>query len=169
MSMFNYNEHKRVGDQWYGVPFYSGINGYKLYLRVDANGEGSSKGTHVSVYVEIMRGENDEMLQWPFNGEITIELLNWREDKRHVEKIIDHYNAPIDCRTRVTEGKRALPFGYDFISFAICTTVPTISPNIYITTHYVSECLKLSYIQVIKHIVYYITLHTRTCIHIDSL
>ena len=116
--MYNYNEHKRVGDQWFSVPFYSGIDGYKLYVCVDADGYDTYKGTHVSVYVGIMEGENDERLQWPFNGEITIELLNWREDKGHVEKIIDHYNAPIDCRTRVTEGQRALPRGYDFISFA---------------------------------------------------
>ena len=116
--MYNYNEHKRVGDQWFSVPFYSGIDGYKLYVCVDADGYDTYKGTHVSVYVGIMEGENDERLQWPFNGEITIELLNWREDKGHVEKIIDHYNAPIDHRTRVTEGQRALPRGYDFISFA---------------------------------------------------
>ena len=116
--MFNYNEHKRVDDIWYSVPFYSGIDGYKLYLRVDADGYDTYKGTHVSVYAGITKGENDERLQWPFNGEITIELLNWREDKGHVEKIIDHYNAQIDRRRRVTEGERALPRGYDFISFA---------------------------------------------------
>ena len=119
VSMFNYNEHKRVDDDWHSVPFYSGIDGYKLYLRVDADGYDTYKGTHVSVYAGITKGENDERLQWPFNGEITIELLNWREDKGHVEKIIDHYNAPIDRRKRVTDAGRADPRGHpDFISFA---------------------------------------------------
>ena len=38
-----------------------------------------------------MKGENDAMLQWPFKGDVTIQLLNWREDKGHVEKTV-HFN-----------------------------------------------------------------------------
>ena len=48
-----------------------------------------------------MKGEYDENLEWPFNSEITIQLLNWRDNKGHVEKIIGHYNAPIESRNRV--------------------------------------------------------------------
>ena len=107
IKMFNYNEHKRVGDQWYSVPFYSTTNGYKLQVRVDANGWGAGKDTHLSVGVCLMKGEYDESLQWPLNSEITIQLLNWREDKGHVETIIGHYNAPIAGRTRVIDGERA--------------------------------------------------------------
>ena len=102
--MYNYNEHKRVGDMWYSVPFYSTTNGYKLQLCVDANGLASGKDTHLSVGVHLMKGEYDETLNWPLNSEITIQLLNWREDKAHVETIVDHYNAPIAARTRVVDG-----------------------------------------------------------------
>ena len=105
--MFNYNEHKRVDDDWYSVPFYSTTNGYKLQLRVDANGFASGKDTHLSVGVRLMKGENDQNLMWPLNSEITIQLLNWREDKGHVETIVPHYNAPIAARTRVMDGERA--------------------------------------------------------------
>ena len=101
--MYNYNEHKRVGDQWYSVPFYSTTNGYKLLLEVHANGFASGKDTHLSVGVRLMKGEYDETLNWPLNSEITIQLLNWREDKAHVETIVDHYNAPIAYRTRVID------------------------------------------------------------------
>ena len=65
-----------------------------------------------------MKGEYDESLKWPFNSEITLQLLNWREDKGHVEKTIDHYNAPLEYRTRVTLEDKA-PGGQgkpDFIS-----------------------------------------------------
>ena len=106
--MFNYNEHKRVGDEWFSVPFYSTTNGYKLQLHVDANGFASGKDTHLSVGVHLMKGEYDESLNWPLNSEITVELLNWREDKGHVETIIDHYNAPIAYRTRVIDAKAAI-------------------------------------------------------------
>ena len=104
--MFNYNEHKRVGDEWFSVPFYSTTNGYKLRLEVDANGWGSGKDTHLSVGVHLMKGEYDETLNWPLNSEITIQLLNWREDKAHVETIVDHYNARIAYRTRVVDGEQ---------------------------------------------------------------
>ena len=106
-TIFNYKEHKRVGDQWYSVPFYSTANGYKLQLQVRANGIGSGKDTHISVGVGLRKGENDESLNWPLNSEITIQLLNWREDKGHVDTIIDHYNAPIAYRTRAIDGETA--------------------------------------------------------------
>ena len=43
--------------------------------------EGS--GTHLSVYAQLMRGEYDNELEWPFEGDIRVELLNWRADKNH--------------------------------------------------------------------------------------
>ena len=103
--MYNYNEHKRVGDEWCSVPFYSTTNGYKLQLCITANGFESGKNTHLSVGVRLMKGEYDESLKWPLNSEITIQLLNWREDKGHVETIIDHYNLSIASRTRVIDGQ----------------------------------------------------------------
>ena len=117
--MFNFSEHMQVSDEWISQPFYSRRYGYKLYLRVDAGGYDSYKGTHVSVSVGLMKGEYDENLKWPFNSEITIQLLNWRDDKGHVEKIIGHYNAPIESRTRVIDGERAHALGkLGFISSA---------------------------------------------------
>ena len=104
--MFNFSEHKRVSDEWYSTPFYTGPDGYKLKLRVDASGSG--KGTHVSVYVCLMKGEYDQVLTWPFKCDITIQVINWREDKGHVEKTV-HFNDSIDIkhRERVMEGDTA--------------------------------------------------------------
>ena len=126
--MFNYNEHKRVGDEWYSVPFYAETNGYKLQLEVDANGWGSGQDTHVSVGVRLMKGENDENLKWPLNSEITIQLLNWREDKGHVENIINHYNAPIAAHTRVMDGETA-PGGMSRAQFIPHSSLPYNADN----------------------------------------
>ena len=41
------------------------------------------------------------------NGEITLQLLTWREDKGHLEKTIEHYKTPIERSTRVTRGNAA--------------------------------------------------------------
>ena len=39
----------------------------------------------------LMRGEFDNLLKWPFRGDITIQLLNQQQDKEHYEETI-HFN-----------------------------------------------------------------------------
>ena len=117
LSLHNFSEHKRVGDEWWNKPFYTGPDEYKLMLRVDANGSGSGKGTHVSVYVYLMKGENDDILTWPFKCDITIRLINWREDKGHVEKTVPfNVSTDIESRKRVMEGDIA-PSGLGYPQF----------------------------------------------------
>ncbi len=60
--MDNFEQHKRDDDSWFSPPVYTHPQGYKICLRVDANGS----GTHVSVGVHFMRGEFDDSLKWPF-------------------------------------------------------------------------------------------------------
>ena len=64
---------------------------------------GSGKGSHLSIYARIMKGQHDDHLQWPFTGTIIIELLNWLEDKGHYKMTlsIDTNNDFV----RVTEGE----------------------------------------------------------------
>ena len=44
--MTGYSKHKQSADSWFSRPFYTGPGGYKLCLRVEANGFGSGAGTH---------------------------------------------------------------------------------------------------------------------------
>ena len=74
--MDDFEEYKKNDDIWYSPPFYSHLGGYKMCLKVYANGNGEGKGTHVSVFVCLMRGEFDDDLKWPFSAYITIELKN---------------------------------------------------------------------------------------------
>ena len=78
ITMTNFAAHKKDNDQWHSAPFFSHRGGYRMCLRVDANGFGAGKGTHVSMYVHLMEGEFDDRLQWPFRGTVTVELLNQR-------------------------------------------------------------------------------------------
>ena len=78
--MYNFSEHKRVGDAWMSESLYTKPCGYKLGLQVISSGGSYGTGTHVGVCVYLKKGEYDESLKWPFNGEITLQLLNWRED-----------------------------------------------------------------------------------------
>ena len=85
--MDDFEEHRTKDKYWYSPPFYSHVGGYKMCLRVDANGLCNGKGTHVSVFVYIMRGEFDDRLQWPFHGAVTIQLK--RKDPPNYQWTID--------------------------------------------------------------------------------
>ena len=63
-------------------PFYTS-HGYHMALQVNADGEGSGKGTHISVYAPIRQGEYDRQVKWPLLGSITFTLLNQLEDRNH--------------------------------------------------------------------------------------
>ena len=111
MVMTDFEEHRKAADIWFSPPFYSHIGGYKMCLRVYANGCGNGKGTHVSVFVHLMRGEYDDQLKWPFRGDITIQLLNQRRDGGHREltlpvddKTGDEYAGRVVGQERTTSG-----------------------------------------------------------------
>ena len=79
-----------------------------MTLAVYPNGLGLDKGSHVSVYIYLMKGDNDNVLLFPFSGNIIIKLLNWTEDNGHVEEIVQFSEStPLVHRQRVTDGERA--------------------------------------------------------------
>ena len=107
-AMTNYTKHKLSGDSWYSPPFYTGPGGYKVQLRVDADGSSTAKGTHLSVCVYLMKGENDDCLGWPFKGSVTVKLLNWMEDRNHLEHTFSTTSAAdLQSFSRVSSGVRA--------------------------------------------------------------
>ena len=79
----DFSEKKEANEVWYSSPFYTHNRGYKFRLYVYPNSDGIGSGTHLSVYAQRMRGEYDNELEWPFEGDIRVELLNWRADKNH--------------------------------------------------------------------------------------
>ncbi|XP_055519542.1 TNF receptor-associated factor 3-like [Leucoraja erinacea] len=68
----------------YSQPFYTSSFGYKMCARVYLNGDGMGKGTHMSVFFVVMRGEYDSLLPWPFRQKVTFMLLDQGMGKGHV-------------------------------------------------------------------------------------
>ncbi|KAL5487184.1 hypothetical protein EMCRGX_G019757 [Ephydatia muelleri] len=60
----------------FSLPFYTSRYGHKLCLRLYILGDGIGKGTHMSLFFVVMRGEFDNILQWPFTHKVTFRLLN---------------------------------------------------------------------------------------------
>ena len=69
-----FEKQKKSNESWFSPPFYTHLGGYRICLSVDTNGYGDGKGTHVSVFVCLMRGEFDDLLKWPFRADVTILL-----------------------------------------------------------------------------------------------
>ena len=68
----------------YSAPFYTSRFGYKLCLRMYMDGDGSGKGTHLSFFLTIIKGEYDALLPWPFSQMVTLMLLDQGIGKNHV-------------------------------------------------------------------------------------
>ncbi|XP_023556966.1 TNF receptor-associated factor 5 isoform X2 [Octodon degus] len=68
----------------FSQPFYTSRCGYRLCARAYLNGDGSGKGTHLSLYFVVMRGEFDSLLQWPFRQRVTLMLLDQSGKKNHI-------------------------------------------------------------------------------------
>ncbi|XP_056410599.1 TNF receptor-associated factor 1-like [Hyla sarda] len=71
----------------YSPAFYTARYGYKVCLRIYLNGDGAGKGTHISLFFAIMRGEYDVLLSWPFRHKVTFMLL----DQSNREHVIDAF------------------------------------------------------------------------------
>ena len=104
-KMPEYDIKKKDGAEWFSDSFYTHNKGYTMCLCVYAAGHKEGEGTHLSVYLHIMKGPHDDELTWPVRGNFMIILLNQISD-------IQHYSMTLICdqRTpvnRVTEGNKA--------------------------------------------------------------
>ena len=86
IKMEGFQEKKERNEVWFSDPVHSHFGGYKCSLRVDANGLLHGKDTHVSAFIYLMSGDNDDNLKWPFKGTIKVSLLNQLEDGQHLTK-----------------------------------------------------------------------------------
>ena len=59
-----------------------------MCLNVDANGYQESKGTHMSVWLCLLKGPNDDELTWPLRERFEVQVLNHIKDKWHYALIV---------------------------------------------------------------------------------
>ena len=55
----------------YSPVFYTARGGYRLRLRVYLHGDGAARGSYLSLFFVILRGEFDALLTWPFNSKVS--------------------------------------------------------------------------------------------------
>ena len=92
--------------------------GYKLQVRIDPNGDGSGKNTHLSVFIIVIEGEYDAILPWPFKKKVKFTLIDQQEDPAQRENIT-YVFIPGDypCFERPTSNENRAGHGFpEFIS-----------------------------------------------------
>ncbi|XP_066913807.1 TNF receptor-associated factor 3-like [Clytia hemisphaerica] len=70
----------------HSAPCYSSDYGYKFCLRAYLNGDGVGEGTHVSLFLVVMKSDHDRVLEWPFQKKVKMTLINQQNRRRdHTE------------------------------------------------------------------------------------
>ena len=95
-------------------PFYTSPCGYKFKVVVFPYGNGSGEGSHISVYIRLLPGEYDALLKWPFEGEITLSLLDQSTETRQRRHITQSFSPDPNWKSfqRPTKTTNTLGFGY---------------------------------------------------------
>ena len=90
ISEFARRRNEAVSGQqvsFYSPCFFTSRYGYKMCARIYLNGDGMGRGTHISVFFVVMRGQYDALLRWPFRQKVTFMLM----DQDNVEHVIDAF------------------------------------------------------------------------------
>ena len=90
ITQFSRRRNEAVNGQqvsFYSPCFYTSRYGYKMCARIYLNGDDMGRGTHISVFFVVMRGQYDAILRWPFRQKVTFMLL----DQDNVEHVIDAF------------------------------------------------------------------------------
>jgi TNF receptor-associated factor 4 len=116
LIMTDVEQHRKSEDIWYSPRFYTRPGGYKMCLAIYANRWAEERSKCISVYVHLMQGEFDDKLDWPFRGDVCVQLLSWEEEggenlkELHTRMIsFDESAQVLECTaaSRVVGGERA--------------------------------------------------------------
>ena len=135
----DFSGKKQANMEWPSPPIYTHNKGYKFRLNVHPNGYSTGKGSYLSVYAQLMKGEYDNNLKWPFEGDIRVEIINWKEDKNHHSDTIcfNRYNHTVSRWNsyRLSIRKTATSFGHpQYMSHS--ELEPTIDTNYFLSDYF---------------------------------
>ncbi|XP_065901691.1 TNF receptor-associated factor 4-like [Dysidea avara] len=129
VKIAGYSEKKNNQVQWYSDSFYTHNKGYKMCLRVEPAGHSEGKGTHLSVFMYLMKGPHDDELTWPLTEKFQFKLLNQISDCEHYSTTLtfdDH--TPSEYAGRVTDCIRSTG-GWGHRQFIVYEDLHTVTPT----------------------------------------
>ena len=112
-KMLEFNKHKVDNTIWNSVSFYTHNKGYKMCVKVYAAGMGDGENTHLSVFLVLMKGPNDDELEWPMKVKFEMKLLNQISNSEHYTMSVTYdEKTASDSGDRVTEGDKGSGWGH---------------------------------------------------------
>lgn len=69
---------------FYSPGFYTSPNGYKVCARINVSSKDSD---YLSLLLHIMKSENDDALDWPFNGTMYFVLVHPQDSKKNIRGV----------------------------------------------------------------------------------
>ena len=109
LKVSEYSEKVKGDINWYTKSFYTHDMGYRMCLCIYAGGYayGKGKGTHLSMFLYVMKGINDDNLTWSLQGKFEVKMLNQISDSEHLSVTISFDDSNEYHAERVTEGEMA--------------------------------------------------------------
>ena len=81
VMMQGFEEKRMNSERWCSPVLLTHKNGYHFQIKVDINGWSSSDA--IAMVVSLIKGDNDDKLSWPFEGVITVQVLNQIRNLAH--------------------------------------------------------------------------------------
>ena len=106
IKMTGFKDKENNMEEWFSNSFYTHNNGYKMCLSIFAGGEGEDRGTHLSLFLHVLRGPHDDELTWPLKGEFEIKLLNQISDTEHYSATLLFDDTTVGDRVTIGKKKR---------------------------------------------------------------
>ena len=98
--------------------FFTSLYGYKLCMRINLNGVDSGVGKHVALFVHMMQGDYDNILEWPFTGRIALSIL----DQSDTAEFRHHISETLVAKPNLLAFQRPTAprnyKGYGYVEFA---------------------------------------------------
>lgn len=124
----NFTERVANDELWLSPPFYTHRGGYKFCLKVFCNGDNQGHSKWLSIYAQMIKGENDDKLHWPFSGKLTIKIPNKLKNTHHQVKTIAFdrtTDSNCEARKRIVNGY----FAEDYLGYWNFMTKSVLFPS----------------------------------------
>lgn len=110
-SYMKWKADTMAGNCVHSQPFYSKRYGYKMCGCVFFNGYAQGKGTHISVFICLMKGEYDALLDWPFKHKVTLMILDQEDSRNNLVRSFKADPNSTSCFNQPTS-ERNPPIGF---------------------------------------------------------
>ena len=123
LEMPDFDKYRTHNGEWYSRPFFAYEGGYVVCLRVIAAGTNDGEGTHVSVYLHLMKGPHDDKLKWPMRAKYSINLIDPTNNTKYHScnpyfKDVN-FNEVFTEYNRITDGRKMSYYGMGYAQYIV--------------------------------------------------